>query len=70
MSDALAIAVSEERGEITVAVSGRLSKPLNEAQLRSICGHYFSYEASGSNFMDRLREEIVQQWSGSAPNEE
>lgn len=70
MSDALAIAVSEERGEITVAVGGRLSKPLSEAQLRSICGHYFSYEGRGSNFMDRLREEIVQQWPGSVPNEE
>lgn len=63
MSDALALVVSEERGEITVAVGGRLSKALSEAQLRSICSHYFSHEeGKDSTFMDRLREEIQQQW--------
>lgn len=68
MSDALAIAVSEERGEITIAVGGRLSKSLTDDQLLSICNHYFSYEGSSSNFMDRLREEIMLQWPGSVNN--
>ena len=70
MSDAFALVVSEERGEITIAVGGRLSKPLNETQLRSICNHYFSSEGSSdASFLDRLREEIQQQWSGSVPDE-
>jgi len=70
MSDALALVVSEERGEITVAVGGRLSKPLNEAQLRGICNHYFTYEGREANFLDRLKEEIRQQWPGSNSNDE
>lgn len=32
MSDALALVVSEERGEITVAVGGRLSTPRDAAE--------------------------------------
>ncbi len=70
MSDAMALVVSEERGEITVAVSGRLSKPLNESQIHRICTHYFSNEGRESNFMERLREEIQQQWPGSVHHDE
>lgn len=62
ITDALALVVSEERGEITVAVGGKLSKPLSEKQLHSICTHYFS--SSGESFMRRFREELLQQWSG------
>ncbi|MEG1799745.1 MAG: diadenylate cyclase CdaA [Synergistaceae bacterium] len=70
MSDAFALVVSEERGEITIAVGGRLSKPLNESQLRSICNHYFSSEGNNdASFLERLREEIQQQWSGSTTDE-
>ncbi|MCD8163646.1 MAG: diadenylate cyclase CdaA [Synergistaceae bacterium] len=68
MSDAIAIVVSEERGEITAAVAGHFSKPLSEAQLKKICNHYFSFESKESNFMDRLREEIQQQWAGGDKN--
>jgi diadenylate cyclase len=70
MSDALALVVSEERGEITIAVGGRLSKPLNESQLRSICNHYFTDEGREGNFLDRLKEEIHQQWPGNDSNDE
>ena len=42
MSDSIAIVVSEERGEIKAAVSGHFSRPLNEAQVRKMCSHYFS----------------------------
>lgn len=70
MSDALALVVSEERGEITVAVGGRLSKPLSEEQLRRICNHYFTFEGKDTNFIDRLREEIHQQWAGGVPGGE
>ncbi|WP_302807022.1 diadenylate cyclase CdaA [Cloacibacillus porcorum] len=68
MSDAIALVVSEERGEITAAVAGHFSKPLSEAQLKKICNHYFSFESKESNFMDRLREEIQQQWGGGDKN--
>ena len=68
MSDAIALVVSEERGEITAAVAGHFSKPLSEAQLKKICNHYFSFESKESNFMDRLREEIQQQWEGGDKN--
>jgi len=60
ISDALALIVSEERGEATVAVGGKLSKPLSEKQLHSICMHYFRHD--GGNFMERLREEFLQLW--------
>ena len=69
MSDAIALIVSEERGEVRAAVGGHFSKPLDEAQLLRICSHYFSYEKKETNFMERLREEIQQQWAGSDKNE-
>lgn len=68
ISDAIALVVSEERGEVTAAISGHFSKPLNEEQLRKICAHYFSFENREPNFMERLREEIQQQWPGGDNN--
>lgn len=69
ISDALALVVSEERGEITVAVAGRLSKPLNDDQVLRICSHYFEHGGKDSNFMTRLQNEIQQQWSEGNDNE-
>lgn len=68
MSDSIAIVVSEERGEIKAAVSGHFSRPLNEAQVRKMCSHYFSHEAKETNFMKRLRDELQQQWAGGDKN--
>lgn len=68
ISDALALIVSEERGEITVAVGGKLSRPLTETQLKSICTRYFG--SGGESFMRRLREELLQQWPGGEHGEE
>lgn len=68
MSDSIAIVVSEERGEIKAAVSGHFSRPLNEAQVRKMCSHYFSHEVKETNFMDRLRDELQQQWAGGDKN--
>ncbi|MDL2297910.1 diadenylate cyclase CdaA [Synergistaceae bacterium OttesenSCG-928-D05] len=69
MSDALTLVVSEERGEVTVAVSGRLSKPLSDEQVRSICLHYFTHGGKEGNFMERFREEILLQWPGGKADE-
>lgn len=69
ISDALALVVSEERGEITVAVGGKLSRPLSEGQLRGICTHYFS-SGGGESFMRRFREELLQQWPESEQEED
>ncbi len=70
MSDSIAIVVSEERGEIKAAVSGHFSKPLSETQVRKLCSHYFSKEAKETNFMDRLRSELQQQWPGGDNNDQ
>lgn len=69
ISDALALVVSEERGEITVAAGGKLSRPLSEKQLSKLCTRYFSHNDS-ENFMDRLREEFLQQWAEEERHEE
>ena len=68
MSDSIALVVSEERGEIKAAVSGHFSRPLSEAQVLKLCSHYFSHEAKETNFMERLRDELKQQWSGGDKN--
>lgn len=68
ISDALSLVVSEERGEITLAVGGKLSKPLSEKQLGSICTHYFK-SGGGENLMNRLKEEFLQQWAEDERNE-
>ncbi|NLV81508.1 MAG: TIGR00159 family protein [Synergistaceae bacterium] len=70
ITDSFALVVSEERGEITIAVGGLLSRPLSENQVRSICNHYFSYDGGkDSNFMARLRDEIQQKWPGGISND-
>lgn len=70
ITDALALVVSEERGEITVAASGRLSRALTDKQIKRVCKHYFSHGSSkDENFMERLRHEIQQEWSGGEPND-
>lgn len=63
-SDAFAIAVSEERGEITIAVNGHLSKPLNEEQLCKIFIHYFTNRINldTSDFKAWFKKEINNEW--------
>lgn len=70
MSDAIALVVSEERGEITVAVAGRLSKPLSSEQLARICSHYFEYGGRDMSFMTRMQNEVHQPKNmGAAEND-
>lgn len=60
VSDALALVVSEERGEVTVAVAGRLSKALTENQIAKICSHYFSKNLEDIGFISKFQSVLQQ----------
>lgn len=62
VSDAFALVVSEEQGHVTLAVRGRLSRPLNDEQLMRFVRRYFNPYEKGATFLQRLREEIEAQW--------
>lgn len=59
-SDAYAMSVSEERGQVTIAVGGHLSKPLTEEQIRLIFVHYFASKSnvSESDFDSWFKKEF------------
>lgn len=61
ISDALALVVSEERGEISLAVNGRISNPLNEEQLRKLLLHYFRGKDGYRSFWDRFRDSLIEE---------
>lgn len=63
ISDALALVVSEERGEVSLAVNGKLSNPLNEEQLRKLLLHYFRGREDSRSFWDRFRDSLVDEES-------
>lgn len=69
MSDSLALIASEERGEVTVAVGGILSKPLNEDQLRNVCIHYFKDSGDNKDFFESLSRGLKQQLAGSGSDD-
>ena len=46
VSDALALVVSEERGEISLAVNGHLSQGLKDPQVRRLLRHYFMAQST------------------------
>lgn len=64
VSDSIALVVSEERGEVSLAVNGRLSKNLKDAQVHKLLFHFFSGEDSERKpLTERLQEDLKAFWS-------
>jgi diadenylate cyclase len=64
VSDAQALVVSEEQGHVSLAVRGRLSKPLNEDQVSRFLRRYFDTRENDEGILSRLRKELKFQWPG------
>ncbi len=63
VSDAIALVVSEERGEISLAINGHLSRNLKDNQVYKLLMHYFGAEENERrSFLDRIQEEIRSLW--------
>jgi diadenylate cyclase len=66
VSDAQALVVSEEQGHVSLALRGRLSKPLNEDQVSRFIRRYFKPYDSGMGPLQALRRELESHWPGEA----
>nr|WP_282012913.1 diadenylate cyclase CdaA [Pyramidobacter piscolens] len=59
VSDAVSLIVSEERGEISLAIGGRISRNLKESQLKKYLVHYFSgQDQEQQGVLESLKEEL------------
>jgi diadenylate cyclase len=66
VSDAQALVVSEEQGHVSLAIRGRLSRPLTEEQLTRFAHRYFNPQGENLTILQRLKREIQAQWPGSS----
>lgn len=59
VSDAMSLVVSEERGEVSLAINGHLSRDLREEQVKKLLVHYFSeHDQEQQSFLENLRDEL------------
>jgi diadenylate cyclase len=65
ISDAHALVVSEEQGHVSLAVRGRLSRPLTDEQLTLFLHRYFNPYGQNLTLLQRIRLEIESQWPGT-----
>lgn len=66
VSDAISLVVSEERGEISMALGGKISRDLKEERLRKLLLNYFtSGSMENRSWLDALHDEIKNLGGGS-----
>jgi diadenylate cyclase len=65
VSDAHALVVSEENGHVSLAVRGRLSRPLTDEQLTRFLHRYFNPYGQDLTLLQRVKLEIEAQWPGT-----
>jgi len=59
VSDAIALVVSEEKGEISLAVNGHMSRNLKDSQIKRLLLHYFgALEDEKKSIWNRIHDEI------------
>ena len=63
VSDAMVFIVSEERGDVSLAMKGRLSKNLKDFQVERLLMHYFVGEQRRTNWRSKMREFLKLFWS-------
>lgn len=64
VSDAMSLIVSEERGEIALAINGHLSRELKEGPLRKLIMHYFSEAPESGGPIEGAKERLGSLLSG------
>ncbi len=64
VSDAMALVVSEERGEIALAINGHLSRELKEGQIRRLLMHYFAHTSAPGSTLDGVKERLGSMFPG------
>ncbi|WP_300526479.1 diadenylate cyclase CdaA [Aminiphilus sp.] len=70
ISDAISLVVSEERGEISMAINGHISRGMKEPQIRKLLFSYFRGKKEKQSFFERVRLELLQQLSGENEHED
>lgn len=64
VSDAFSLIVSEERGEVALAINGHLSRELKEGQIRKLLKHYFSEAQESGGAFEGAKERLGALFSG------
>ena len=65
VSDAIVLVVSEERGDISLAFKGRLSKDMKEFQVEKLLTRYFSGNIAPRSLRGRLQNALKLLWSAA-----